>query len=358
MENKQQQDQHPPSVGIITGCTGQDGSYLSEFLLEKGYHVHGLLRRVSTIPTERIEHLISHPNFHLHYCDITDSQNVYETMRKIEKREGKPPDEIYNLAAQSHVGVSFTMPLYTANVDAIGALNILNVIKDLEWNKTTKFYQASTSELFGSTPPPQNEKTPFHPRSPYAVAKLYAYWITIHHREAYNIFAINGILFNHESPRRGLNFVTRKVTRAVGQILRGELDCLYLGNLNAIRDWGCAKDYVRAMWLMMQQKVPQDMVIGTGKAYSVRDLVVKAFQCVKIDIDFENSGVEEIGRDRKSGKVLVKVDPKYFRPTEVENLLADPTFAMTTLNWKPTYTFDMLIEEMVKSDLDRYNHKY
>lgn len=344
-------------VAFITGVSGQDGSTLTEFLLNKGYHVHGGIRRCSHVPTERIEHLMKEPNFYLHYFDLTDSVNIHETLTKLEKQEGCPPDEIYNLGAMSHVKISFELPYYTAQVDGVGTLNLLNSIKNLGWTKT-KFYQASTSELYGSTPPPQNEQSPFHPRSPYAVAKLFSYWTVVNYREAYGMFAVNGILFNHEGPRRGLSFVTRKVTRTVGKIIRGETDCLCLGNLNAKRDWGHAKDYVKAMWLMLQQEKPIDLVIGTGETHSIRDLVSKAFKCVNIDIVFEGEGLNEIGKDSKTGKILVKVDPNYFRPSEVEALHADPSLAKKTLNWKPEYTFDTLIEEMVAHDLNTETHKY
>lgn len=346
------------NVAVISGVTGQDGSYLSEFLLAKGYHVHGLVRRCSHVPTERIEHILLDQNFHLHYCDLTDPQNIYEVLLKIERTEHRPPTEIYNLAAQSHVQVSFAMPMYTAQTDALGTLSFLNAIKELKWTECTKFYQASTSELFGSSPPPQNETTPFHPRSPYAVAKLYAYWITVNYREAYGLFAVNGILFNHESPKRNVSFVTRKITRAVGQIVRGESDCLRLGNLNAKRDWGHSKDYVRAMWMMLQQPTPRDMVIGTGESHTVREFVSKSFYYAGIDVEFTGSGVDEIGKDRKTGKVLVRVDPQYFRPSEVENLHSDPSLAKQLLGWNPEYSFDDLVKEMVKHDLIPSHHKY
>ena len=345
-------------VAVITGVTGQDGSYLAEFLLNKGYSVHGLLRRTSNVPTERIEQLIENRKFRLHYCDVTDSQNVYEVLRNVEKLASHPPDEIYNLAAQSHVQVSFVMPHYTSQVDALGTLNLLNAIKEMGWSKTTRFYQASTSEMFGSSPPPQSETTPFHPRSPYAVAKLYAYWMTIQYREAHGMFAVNGILFNHESPRRGLNFVTRKVTRGVGQILRKEISCLFLGNLSSRRDWGHAKDYVRAMWLMLQQPKPHDLVIGTGISHSIRDLVVKAFRGINVEVVFEGEGVDEVGINKDTREVVVRVDRKYFRPTEVENLLADPRRAKKLLGWTPIYTFDSLIEEMVEHDCKQTRHTY
>lgn len=345
-------------VAIITGITGQDGSYLAEFLLEKGYHVHGWMRRTSHVPTERIEHLLKHPALTLHYCDVTDAQNVFETMRKIESLEGRPPDELYNLAAQSHVQVSFVMPAYTAQVDALGTLNILNTIKELKWLDRTRFYQASTSELFGSSPPPQNESTPFHPRSPYAVAKMYAYWITVNYREAFGMFAVNGILFNHESPRRAVNFVTRKITYGIGKIIRGELECLRLGNLNARRDFGHAKDYVRAMWLMLQQDQPKDMVLGTGETHSVREFAEKAFVCAGIVIEWHGSGLNELGVDSKTKKIVVRVDPQYFRPSEVDDLQADPATAKRLLGWEPEYTFDKLVEEMVRQDLKAHTHVY
>lgn len=342
----------------IFGITGQDGSYLADFLLSKNYIVHGMLRRCSHVPTERIEHLLKHSRFHLHYCDLTDPQNIYEVLLRINKSDNKPPDEIYNLAAQSHVQVSFAMPMYTAQVDALGQLSLLNAIKELQWTDQVKVYNAATSELFGSSPPPQNETTPFHPRSPYAVAKLYAYWITVNYREAYGLFAVNGILFNHESPKRNVSFVTRKITRAVGQIVRGESDCLRLGNLNAKRDWGHSKDYVRAMWMMLQQPTPRDMVIGTGESHTVREFVSKSFYYAGIDVEFSGSGVDEIGKDRKTGKVLVRVDPQYFRPSEVENLHSDPSLAKELLGWNPEYSFDDLVKEMVKHDLTPSHHKY
>jgi len=343
MESKKQ-------VAVITGVTGQDGSYLSEFLLDKGYHVHGCIRRASTIPTARIEHLMNHPLFSLHYCDIIDAQNVVDTLRQISILENQPPDEVYNLAAQSHVAVSFVMPHYTAQVDGLGTLNILNAIQSLGWAKTTKFYQASTSELFGSSPPPQNEQTPFHPRSPYAAAKLYAYSITQVYREGYGMFAVNGILFNHESPRRGVSFVTRKITRGIGQLERGEIDCLYLGNLNSRRDWGHAKDYVRAMWLMLQHHTPIDMVIGTGEMHTVREFLVAAFKFRGITLDFVGQGLNEVGVDKVTGKILVRVAEKYFRPAEVDALQSDAKMAKTLLDWKPEYSFDTLVQEMVQSD--------
>lgn len=342
----------------IFGITGQDGSYLADFLLSKNYIVHGMLRRCSHVPTERIEHILNHPRLHLHYCDLADPQNIYEVLLKINQSDKKPPDEIYNLAAQSHVQVSFAMPLYTAQVDALGQLSLLNAIKELQWIKQVKIYNAATSELFGNSPPPQNESTPFHPRSPYAVAKIYAYWITVNYREAYHMFAVNGILFNHESPRRNVSFVTRKITRAVGQIVRGELDCLRLGNLNAKRDWGHSKDYVRAMWLMLQQPTPMDLVLGTGKSHTVREFVTKAFLYAGVEVEFQNAGIDEVGIDKRTGNVLVRIDPQYFRPSEVENLQSDPALARTQLQWVPEHSFEDLVKEMVQHDLNPSHHKY
>jgi GDPmannose 4,6-dehydratase len=336
---------------LITGITGQDGSYLSELLLNKGYKVHGIIRRTSTFNTKRIDHLYKDPHnedvrLFLHYGDMTDSSNLNRLIEKIQ------PDEIYNLAAQSHVKVSFEVPEYTAEVVGIGSLRLLDAIK--ETGIKTKFYQASTSELFGGLleTAPQDEKTPFYPRSPYAAAKLYAYWITVNYREAYNIFACNGILFNHESPRRGETFVTRKITRAVANIVKGKQDKLYLGNLNARRDWGYAGDYVEAMWLMLQQDEPDDYVIATGETHSVREFCEKAFECVGIKIEWVGSGIEEKGIDSKTGRVLVEVDPRYFRPTEVDLLIGDATKARQKLGWQPKVTFDELVKMMVKSDLN------
>jgi GDPmannose 4,6-dehydratase len=336
---------------LITGITGQDGSYLAELLLSKGYEVHGIIRRASTFNTKRIDHLYKDPHnedvrLFLHYGDLTDSSNLNRLIEKIQ------PDEIYNLAAQSHVKVSFEVPEYTAEVVGIGTLRLLDAIK--ETGVKTKFYQASTSELFGGLPEtaPQNEKTPFYPRSPYAAAKLYAYWITVNYREAYNIFACNGILFNHESPRRGETFVTRKITMAVANIVKGKQDKLYLGNLNAKRDWGYAGDYVEAMWLMLQQDEPDDYVIATGETHSVREFCEKAFECVGIKIEWVGSGIEEKGIDSKTGRVLVEVDPRYFRPTEVDLLIGDATKAKQKLGWQPKVTFDELVKMMVESDLN------
>lgn len=341
---------------LITGITGQDGSYLAELLLSKGYEVHGIIRRASTFNTKRIDHLYKDPHnedvrLFLHYGDLTDSSNLNRLIEKIQ------PDEIYNLAAQSHVKVSFEVPEYTAEVVALGTLRLLDAIK--ETGIKTKFYQASTSELFGGFPEtaPQNEKTPFYPRSPYAAAKLYAYWITVNYREAYNIFACNGILFNHESPRRGETFVTRKITRAVANIVKGKQDKLYLGNLNAKRDWGYAGDYVEAMWLMLQQDEPDDYVIATGEAHSVREFCEKAFEYVGIKIEWVGSGIEEKGIDSKTGRVLVEVDPRYFRPTEVDLLVGDATKARQKLGWQPKVTFDELVRMMVESDLNSEDMK-
>lgn len=335
---------------LITGITGQDGSYLAEFLLEKGYEVHGIIRRASTFNTSRIDHLYKDPHMDnvrlfLHYGDLSDTSNLNRLIEKIQ------PDEIYNLAAQSHVKVSFEVPEYTADVTGIGALRILDAIK--ETGIKTKFYQASTSELFGGLPEtaPQNEDTPFYPRSPYAAAKLYAYWITVNYREAYDIYACNGILFNHESPRRGETFVTRKITRAVANIIKGNQDKLYLGNLDAKRDWGFAGDYVEGMWLMLQQDKPDDYVLATGETHTVREFCELAFEHVGIDIEWHGSGIEEKGIDRKTGKVLVEVDPRYFRPTEVDLLLGDPTKAKKELGWKPRVDFKGLVKMMVDADL-------
>jgi GDPmannose 4,6-dehydratase len=335
---------------LITGITGQDGSYLTEFLLEKGYEVHGIIRRASSFNTKRIDYLFENPEIgnkklFLHHGDMTDSSNLNRVIEKV------VPDEIYNLAAQSHVQVSFEVPEYTAETDAIGTLRILDAIKESGLN--CKYYQASTSELYGGMPEtaPQNEKTPFYPRSPYSVAKLYAYWITVNYREAYKIFACNGILFNHESPRRGETFVTRKITRAVASILKGEKDKVSLGNLNAKRDWGFAGDYVEAMWLMLQQDIPQDFVIATGETHMVREFVELSFKEVGIDIIWKGSGIEEKGFDKKTNKVLVDINPRYFRPTEVDLLQGDPTKAEEELKWKRKVSFQQLIHAMVESDL-------
>ncbi len=337
---------------LITGVTGQDGAYLAEFLLKKGYIVHGVKRRASLFNTDRIDHLYQDPhvdnrNFILHYGDMTDSSSLVHIIQKVQ------PDEIYNLAAQSHVQVSFEEPEYTADSDALGTLRLLEAIRILGLTQKTRFYQASTSELFGKVQEvPQSETTPFYPRSPYAVAKLYSYWITINYREAYGIFACNGILFNHESPIRGETFVTRKITRALARIKLGLQDCLFLGNLNAKRDWGHARDYVELQWLILQQEVPEDFVIATGEQYSVRDFVEAAAQELGIPIRWQGNGLDEQGIDPQTGKVLVAVDPAYFRPTEVETLLGDPTKAREKLGWQPRTTFKELVREMVAADLD------
>ncbi|MGN1071937.1 MAG: GDP-mannose 4,6-dehydratase [Bradymonadia bacterium] len=337
---------------LITGVTGQDGSYLAELLLKKGYEVHGLKRRASSFNSSRVDHLYCDPHladarFFMHYADMTDTSNLVRLIQQIE------PDEIYNLAAQSHVQVSFECPEYTAETDATGVLRLLEAIRILGLEQKIRFYQASTSELFGLVrETPQNENTPFYPRSPYACAKLYAYWIVVNYREAYGIHASNGILFNHESPRRGETFVTRKITMAAANIALGNLDCLYLGNLNAKRDWGFAGDYVEAMWLMLQQEKPDDFVIATGRTTAVRDFVALAFKEIGIDIVWNGSGLEETGVDAKTGKILVRVDPRYFRPTEVDLLLGDPSKAYRTLGWKPKVTLEELAHLMVASDLE------
>lgn len=334
-------------TAVITGITGQDGSYLAEFLLEKGYEVHGIVRRSSIEKKERIEHLISEEKFHLHYGDLTDSLSLVKILGEVK------PDEIYNLAAQSHVAVSFEVPEYTADVTGTGVIRLLEAIRTCKFEKICKFYQASTSELFGKVQEvPQKETTPFYPYSPYAAAKQYAYWIVKNYREAYNMFAVNGILFNHESERRGETFVTRKITLATAKIAAGLQDKLYLGNLDALRDWGYAKDYVECMWLIMQQEEPDDFVIATGEQYSVREFCERAFKYAGITLRFEGSGVEEKGIDEKTGKVLVEVSPKFFRPTDVVTLLGDPTKAKTKLGWNPRKTsFDELVKIMVEYDL-------
>ena len=336
-------------VALITGVTGQDGAYLTDLLLEKGYVVHGVKRRASLFNTDRIDHLYQDPhvdnkNFVLHYGDLTDSTNLIRIIQQVQ------PDEIYNLAAMSHVAVSFETPEYTANADGIGTLRILEAIRILGLVKKTRFYQASTSELYGLVQEiPQKETTPFYPRSPYAVAKMYAYWITVNYREAYGIYACNGILFNHESPIRGETFVTRKITRALARIKLNLQDCLYLGNMDSLRDWGHAKDYVEMQWLMLQQEIPEDFVIATGVQYSVRQFVDAAAKELDIFIKWQGEGVDEIGTDQ-NGKVIVKVDPRYFRPTEVETLLGDPTKAKEKLGWVPKTTFAELVAEMARED--------
>jgi GDPmannose 4,6-dehydratase len=335
-------------IALITGITGQDGAYLAEFLLKKGYIVHGVKRRSSLFNTDRIDHLYQDPhvdnkNFVLHYGDLTDSSNLIRIIQQTQ------PDEIYNLAAMSHVAVSFEAPEYTANADGIGTLRLLEAIRILGMEKKTKFYQASTSELYGLVQEtPQKETTPFYPRSPYAVAKLYAYWITVNYREAYGIYACNGILFNHESPLRGETFVTRKITRALARIKLDLQDCLYLGNLDALRDWGHAKDYVEMQWLMLQQAVPEDFVIATGVQYSVRDFVDAAAKELDMQITWQGKGVEEKGYWQD--QCIVQVDSRYFRPTEVETLLGDPTKAKQKLGWTPKISFHELVAEMVRED--------
>ena len=346
---------------LITGITGQDGAYLAEFLLEKGYEVHGIKRRASQFNTQRIDHLyqgphVDHRRLILHYGDLTDSSNLTRILSEVR------PDEVYNLGAQSHVAVSFESPEYTADVDAMGALRLLEAIRFLDLEKTTRFYQASTSELYGLVQEtPQKETTPFYPRSPYAVAKLYAYWITVNYREAYGMYACNGILFNHESPKRGETFVTRKITRGLANIAQGLEQCLYMGTMDALRDWGHAKDYVRMQWLMLQQDTPEDYVIATGKQYSVRDFITWAAEDLGVTLTFSGEGVEEIGQvaailgdnapGLSVGDVIVKVDPRYFRPAEVETLLGDPAKAKTNLGWEPKITAREMCAEMVAADL-------
>ena len=338
-------------VALITGATGQDGAYLAELLLSKGYIVHGVKRRSSSLNTQRVDHLYVDPHtpnarFFLHYGDLTDATNLIRLVQETK------PDEIYNLGAQSHVQVSFETPEYTANADAVGTLRLLEAIRILKMERSVRFYQASTSELYGKVQEiPQRETTPFYPRSPYAAAKLYAYWITVNYREAYGMHASNGILFNHESPIRGETFVTRKVTRAVAAIARGQQDKLYVGNLGAKRDWGHARDYVEGMWMIVQQDKSDDYVLATGEAHSVRELIELAFATVERDIGWRGEGRDEVGFDKKSGQVLVEVDPGYFRPTEVDLLIGDPTKARTKLGWKHKVSFAALIEEMVRSDL-------
>ncbi len=338
-------------TALITGITGQDGAYLAEFLLDKGYAVHGIKRRASLFNTDRIDHLYKDPHergvkFKLHYGDLTDATNLIRIIQETR------PDEIYNLAAQSHVMVSFETPEYTANADALGALRLLEAIRILGLSQKTRFYQASTSELYGKAQEsPQTEKTPFYPRSPYGVAKLYSYWITVNYREAYDFFACNGILFNHESPVRGETFVTRKITRAVARIKLGLQEKLFLGNLNAKRDWGHAKDYIEAQWLILQQDKPDDYVIATGKQHSVREFVESSFHEIGIDIGWKGDGSDEKGYDKGTGNVIVEIDKRYFRPTEVETLLGDPSKAKEKLGWSPKVGFKELVSEMVREDL-------
>jgi len=335
---------------LISGITGQDGSYLTELLLKKGYEVHGIIRRSSSFNTGRIEHLYQDPhekgNLFLHYGDLTDSTNLTSILAQVQ------PDEIYNLGAQSHVKVSFEMPEYTGEVDGIGTLRLLDAIRSTGLEKKVRFYQASTSELYGGVyKEAQNEKTPFYPRSPYAAAKLYGYWITVNYREAYGLHASNGVLFNHESPRRGPTFVTRKITRAVARIKEGKQKTLFLGNLHAKRDWGHAKDYVRAMWMMVQREKAEDFVIGTGETHSVKEFVEKAFAVVGIHITWKGEGIDEVGYN-EHGEEVIKIDPRYFRPTEVEFLLSDPARAKEILGWVPEISFEQLVKEMVEKDLE------
>lgn len=351
-----------PKVALITGITGQDGSYLAEFLLEKGYVVHGIKRRASSFNTQRVDHIYQDPhvdnaNFKLHYGDLSDTSNLVRIVQETQ------PDEIYNLGAQSHVAVSFESPEYTADVDALGTLRILEAIRILSLEKKTRFYQASTSELYGLVQEtPQKESTPFYPRSPYAAAKMYAYWITVNYREAYGMYACNGILFNHESPRRGETFVTRKITRGLANIAQGLESCLYMGNIDALRDWGHAKDYVRMQWMMLQQEKPEDYVIATGVQYSVRQFIDWSARELGIELQFEGVGVDECARVSavhgekapgvQVGDIIVKIDPRYFRPTEVETLLGDPSKAKAQLGWIPEITVQQMCAEMVSVDLE------
>ena len=351
------------NVALITGITGQDGSYLAEFLLEKGYTVHGIKRRSSLFNTDRIDHIYPDPhaknkNMQLHYGDLSDTSNLTRIIQEVQ------PDEIYNLGAQSHVAVSFESPEYTADVDGMGTLRLLEAIRILGLEKKTRFYQASTSELYGLVQEiPQKETTPFYPRSPYAVAKMYAYWITVNYREAYGMYACNGILFNHESPRRGETFVTRKITRGMSNIAQGLEDCLFMGNMDALRDWGHAKDYVRMQWMMLQQDKPQDYVIATGVQYSVREFIMKTAHELGLTLGFEGEGVNEVAKvlevkgdnapALKVGQVVVRIDPRYFRPTEVETLLGDPSKAKKELGWVPEITLDEMVKEMVAHDLSK-----
>jgi GDPmannose 4,6-dehydratase len=340
-----------PKRALISGITGQDGSYLAELLLSKGYEVHGIKRRASSFNTARIDHLYQDPHernlrLHLHYGDLTDATNLIRIIQEVQ------PDEIYNLAAQSHVAVSFETPEYTANSDAVGTLRILEAIRILGLQKKTRFYQASTSEMFGKVQEtPQRETTPFYPRSPYGVAKVYGHWITVNYREAYGIFACSGILFNHESPLRGETFVTRKITRGLTRVREGLESCLYLGNLGSLRDWGHARDYVRAQWLMLQQAEPEDFVIASGAQHSVREFVTRAAACLGMSLEWRGAGLDEQGINTQTGRPIVRVDPRYFRPTEVDSLLGDANKAFTKLGWRPEISFDTLVKEMVNSDL-------
>jgi GDPmannose 4,6-dehydratase len=330
---------------FVTGVSGQDGSYLAEFLLEKGYEVHAIIRRSSVFTSQRVDHIFDHPNFKTYHGDLTDSSNLHNLLSRIQ------PDEVYNLGAQSHVAVSFEVPEYTAEVDAIGTIRLLDAIKDL--GQKPRFYQASTSELFGGLPDtaPQSETTPFYPKSPYGVAKLYAYWITVNYRESYGMYACNGILFNHESPRRGETFVTKKITKAVASIAQGKQEFLTLGNLDAKRDWGYAKDYVECMWLMLQQEQPSDYVIASGETYSVRDFVDMAFAEIGVTLRWQGAGLEEKGIDADTGKIRVSIDPKYFRPAEVDLLWGDPAKAIAQLGWRPKTSIKELVRIMVQYDL-------
>ncbi|GLV42776.1 GDP-mannose 46-dehydratase [Carabus blaptoides fortunei] len=340
-------------IALITGITGQDGSYLAEFLLSKGYVVHGIIRRASTFNTARIQHLYADPKSHkqgkmkLHYGDMTDSSCLVKIIAAVK------PYEIYNLAAQSHVKVSFDLSEYTAEVDAVGTLRLLDAIRTCGLERDVRFYQASTSELYGKVAEtPQNEKTPFYPRSPYACAKMYGFWIVVNYREAYNMFACNGILFNHESPRRGENFVTRKITRSVAKIHLGQLECFELGNLDSKRDWGHAKDYVEAMWLMLQQETPEDFVIATGETHSVREFIISSFRHIGKEIEWDGSGVNEVGKEKGTGIVRIRVNPKYFRPTDVDLLLGDATKAKEKFGWSPKVTFPELVKDMMEADIE------
>jgi GDPmannose 4,6-dehydratase len=341
-----------PKRALITGITGQDGAYLAEFLLDKGYEVHGIKRRASSFNTDRIDHLYQDPHeagvrMHLHYGDLTDATNLIRIVQQVQ------PDEIYNLAAQSHVAVSFETPEYTANSDALGTLRLLEAIRILGLEKRTRFYQASTSEMFGKVQEtPQRETTPFYPRSPYGAAKVYAHWITVNYREAYGMFACSGILFNHESPIRGETFVTRKITRALARVHEGLESCLYLGNLDSLRDWGHARDYIRAQWLILQQQEPEDFVIASGEQFSVREFVSRASSQLGMHLEWRGKGLDEQGIETKSGRAVVKVDPRYFRPAEVDTLLGDATKARTKLGWKPEISFESLVKEMIEADLE------
>ena len=333
-------------TALITGVTGQDGSHLSDFLLSKGYKIIGVKRRSSSFNTQRIEHIYFNKNFIAEYGDLTDSTNILRIIQSTK------PDEIYNLAAQSHVRTSFDTPEYTANADALGTLRILEAIRILKLQKKTKFYQASTSEIFGNTDIPQNEKTPFKPRSPYAISKLFSYWTTINYRQAYNVFAVNGILFNHEGPRRGETFVSRKITRGVAEIFLNKRKFISLGNLDAKRDWGYAGDYVKSMWLMLRQKEAKDYVIATGESRTVRSFVEEAFKCIDIKIKWRGKGIKEVGYDAESKNILIKINPIYFRPTEIDELKGDSRKARRELGWKPTMSFKELVSTMVESDIN------